>query len=137
MGSNILNNCCVQRATNFSHHIVQRNWTRVASPQEGFNLKVLHWNILADKLAKNFPKVPEEYLLWEYRFEMIKQHILQVNPDVFGLSELDLPPLYADVVDAFGKLGYHNYFVAKSNKISGSAIFYKKDLFDLVQQDSF
>lgn len=98
---------------------------------------MLHWNVLADKLSNNFPKVPEQYLHWEYRFEMIKQHIIQVDPDVFGLSELDLPPLYADVVDAFSKLGYHNKFVPKSNLVSGSAIFYKKDLFEVISHDNF
>jgi hypothetical protein len=50
-----------------------------------------------------------------------------VNPNVFGLSELDLLPIYADVSEAFNKLGYQNYFVAKSNKKTGSAIFYKKE----------
>jgi mRNA deadenylase 3'-5' endonuclease subunit Ccr4 len=31
----------------------------------------MHWNILADKLSDAFPKVPEEYLKWQYRFKLI------------------------------------------------------------------
>lgn len=54
----------------------------------------MHWNILADKLATNFPKVPKDFLKMEYRFELIKQHIKLVNPDVVGLSEVDVPPVY-------------------------------------------
>jgi hypothetical protein len=53
------------------------------------------------------------------------------------LSEVDLPPLFADLSDAFFKMGYSNYFVPKSSKISGSAIFYKKDLFEAAEKNYF
>ena len=46
-------------------------------------------------------------------------------------------PIYADISEAFAKMGYSNYFVPKPNKISGSAIFYKKDLFNLIEQSHF
>lgn len=95
--------------------------------QNILNIKIMHWNILADKLAINFDKVPKDFLKWEYRFELIKQHIKSVNPDVVGLSEVDVPPIY-DTIQAFmHKLGYDDYFVPKQNNISGSAIFYKRD----------
>ena len=61
------------------------------------NITFMHWNILADKLSDNFPKVPAEFLKWDYRFNLIIQHIEQINPDVIGLSELDIYPLYKDV----------------------------------------
>jgi mRNA deadenylase 3'-5' endonuclease subunit Ccr4 len=40
--------------------------------QNILNIKIMHWNILADKLAINFDKVPKDFLKWEYRFELIK-----------------------------------------------------------------
>lgn len=56
-------------------------------------------------------------------------------PDVFGLSEVDVLPHYRKVADAFAKLGYQDYFVEKSSGISGSAIFYKKDMFLCLEQN--
>ena len=93
-------------------------------------LKFLHWNILADRLAhESFSKVPKEFLSWDYRFSLILQHIKDVQPDVFGLSEVDVLPHYRNIADAFARMGYMDYFVEKSNGISGSAIFYRKDMF--------
>lgn len=34
-------------------------------------ITVLHWNVLADFLAYDFEKCPEEYLKWDFRFPMI------------------------------------------------------------------
>jgi mRNA deadenylase 3'-5' endonuclease subunit Ccr4 len=59
----------------------------------------MHWNILADKLADSFDKVPKDFLKWEYRFDLIKKHIKQVNPDVVGLSEVDVLPLYREIAE--------------------------------------
>lgn len=88
----------------------------------------MHWNILADKLAHGtFEKVPKDYVKWEYRFELIKQHINNVNPDAIGLSEVDVEPIYNQIQSFMNKLGYDDYFVPKPNNISGSAIFWKRD----------
>lgn len=100
-------------------------------------IKVLHWNILADKLAHDsFPKCEKEHLNWSYRFGLIKKHIKEVDPDVFGLSEVDCLPLYRSVADAFALMGYQDYFVEKSSGISGSAIFYRKSKFVCLEQNS-
>ena len=96
----------------------------------------MHWNILADKLTQGthgFPKVPEEYLRWPYRLNLIKQHIKQIDPDVIGLSEVDVLPLYRDVADTLSKMGYADFFKEKPNRQSGSAIFYKRDKFACLQ----
>jgi len=67
----------------------------------------MHWNSLADKLAKEkCSTVPEEYLKWSYRFTMIKQHIKQTKPDIIGMSELDLQPKYKDMVQFMNENGY-------------------------------
>ena len=65
-----------------------------SDPSKSIDLKVLHWNILANKLADAFDKVPRDYLKWSYRFNLIKQHLLSVDADVVGLSEVDVMPLY-------------------------------------------
>ena len=106
-------------------------------PGDSLSVKMMHWNILADSLAhESFSKVPKDYLKWEYRFELMKQHIKSVNPDVIGLSEVDVLPLYREIAEWFNKQGYADYFVEKPNGISGSAIFYKKDKFVCLQQNA-
>jgi mRNA deadenylase 3'-5' endonuclease subunit Ccr4 len=92
MGS-LTRDCCSQRQSTLpsSLKVVNRTWTkvRVSSSQadqldtakgygdsylgdNSLSIKVMHWNILADKLAEAFDKVNKGYLKWEYRFEMIK-----------------------------------------------------------------
>ena len=107
------------------------------SDEDSLTLKVMHWNILADKLAHgSFDKVPVDYLKWSYRFHLIKQHIIALNPDVIGLSEVDVLPLYREIADFMNNRGYSDYFVEKPNGISGSAIFYRKDKFSCLAQNS-
>ena len=92
---------------------------------------------MADKLAHDsFPKVNQEYLNWDYRFSLIKKHIKDVDPDVFGLSEVDCFSKYRSIADAFAMMGYQDFFVEKSSGISGSAIFYKKSKFVCLEQNS-
>ena len=146
MGSSWLSSaCCAQRAgfDPASITIVKRSWTRVVSPGQklhrdlvadpsrpNISIKFMHWNILADTHAHDsFPKVPHQYLKWEYRFELLKQHIARMDPDCLGLSEVDVLPLYKALADALAKMGYADYFVEKSSGRTGSAIFYKKDKF--------
>lgn len=95
----------------------------------------MHWNVLADKLAfDSFDKVPEKFLKWQYRFPLIIQHIKEIDADIVGLSEVDIQPLYDEYRYEMAKLGYLDYFVEKKNKISGSAIFYKKEKFECLEQ---
>ena len=66
----------------------------------------------------------------------MKQHIKSVNPDVIGLSEVDVPPLYHQIQSFMNKLGYCDFFVQKPNNISGSAIFYKRNKFMCLHKNS-
>ena len=100
------------------------------------DLTVMHWNMLADKLADDyFPKVPEDYLKWSHRFPLILQQIKSVDPDVIGLSEVDCFPLYDEVRVAMYELGYLDYFYEKSNRQSAPAVFYKRDKFSCLKQN--
>ena len=53
----------------------------------------MHWNMLAQKLTDRgplgFPACEEQYLAWEHRFALIKAHIIEQDPDIIGLIELD------------------------------------------------
>ena len=139
--------CCSQRKDVKPRLVKMPPWKKIEDVQESqdmqlqvsqsLNITFMHWNILANKLADAFPKVPQEFLAWDYRFNLIIQHIEHINPDCIGLSEVDLYPIYKDIAYAMQKLGYTDYFVEKSNGISGSAIFYKKDKFVCLEQNSF
>ena len=62
--------------------IVQLPWKKVddldrpdettSKQGDDSEMTVLHWNILADRLSDSFPKVPQRYLDWDYRFRLIK-----------------------------------------------------------------
>ena len=93
----------------------------------------MHWNVLADFLAHDFEKVPELYLKWEYRFPMIIDHIKNVDADIVGLSEVDCYPIFEQYQEEMQKLGYMWFFHEKSDRKSGSAIFYKKEKFTCMQ----
>ena len=82
----------------------------------------MHWNILADKLTQSFDKVPNKYLDWSYRWKMMQQQILQVDPDFIGLSEVDK---YTEIREWLEDQGYKGFLGMKPNGISGSAIFWK------------
>ena len=51
----------------------------------------MHWNVLAQRLCDGFDKIQDEapMLRWENRERLYKQHIEQVDPDLFGCSEID------------------------------------------------
>ena len=59
-----------------------------------------------------------------------------MNPDVVGLSEVDVLPLYREIAEFMASQGYSDYFVEKSNRISGSAIFFKSEKFKCLSQNS-
>ena len=56
---------------------------------------------------------------WEHRKPLILQHITNLNPDVMGISDLDID-LIKDELEAFGYSIYSNAL---------TSIFFKKDKF--------
>lgn len=42
-------------------------------------LRIMQWNVLADRLAHKFPKVPQEYLEKEYRVPLIVKEMQQAG----------------------------------------------------------
>ena len=109
---------------------LSRSWKKsqnVAFENPSLDISIMHWNVLADFLAYDFEKVPDLYLKWHFRFPMIIQHIKDVNADIIGLSEVDVYPIYEQYQEELAKMGYLGLFHEKSDRKSGSAIFYKKD----------
>ena len=61
------------------------------TPQTGDLVKGMHWNILceyrAGMLFQNM--VSDKILDWSYRSFLIQEHIKKIDPDVFGLCDMD------------------------------------------------
>ncbi|CAJ1398899.1 unnamed protein product [Effrenium voratum] len=75
-----------------------RRWISAQSPAPaGRRLRVLHWNILADCLAKSSSllsltrgfRCEEQVLRWEVRRQKVLEELLRYEPDVMGLCEVD------------------------------------------------
>ncbi|XP_017113812.1 nocturnin isoform X2 [Drosophila elegans] len=124
--------------------------SRVCSaPVEGDasqNIRLLQWNILSQTLGQHndgFVRCPDEALTWEHRKYLIVQEILQNQPDVICLQEVDHFKFLQTV------LGSQNYagiffpkpdspclYIEQNNGPDGCAIFYKRDKLQLQGYDT-
>ena len=112
------------------------------------SLKVMHWNILAQRLTKDFGAIDPRVLTWSHRSKLIKQHIKEMDPDVLGISEFDcietdLPADYNradfDLTSPVAakdllkfltmEMDYDFQLVEKANGLSASAVFFKSKKF--------
>ncbi|XP_055689747.1 nocturnin isoform X2 [Lutzomyia longipalpis] len=111
----------------------------VSSPQ---HIRVLQWNVLSQSLGEKndgFVNCPDEALTWECRKYQIVQEIIQNDPDVVCLQEVDH---FKFLQMTLGSQNYEGVFFPKpdspclyvqsNNGPDGCAIFYKKNKFDLV-----
>jgi nocturnin len=96
-------------------------------------LRVLQWNTLADQLAKDFPHVPDDCLLWSFRLPLIRAELMRVNADVLCLEEVDH---YEDFLQPLMReQGYEGVFQKKPGwHRDGTAIFYRTSLVEVQQQ---
>jgi len=99
-------------------------------------IRIMHWNLLADKLAyPDFKKggfgCPFELLDWEHeRKDKVIAEIICYNPDVLVLVELDH---YEDIRLVLQEdFGYQSVWKKKNNNFytDGTGIFWKNDKFD-------
>ncbi|DBA92990.1 TPA: hypothetical protein ACH3X2_003332 [Trebouxia sp. C0005] len=71
---------------------LKRVWTLPVNPKkDSANLKILQWNVLADGLAQHgdFVKVTQQALCWSSRAEKLLQQILEPQPDIVCLQEVN------------------------------------------------
>ncbi|XP_030373525.1 nocturnin isoform X2 [Scaptodrosophila lebanonensis] len=110
------------------------------------HIRLLQWNILSQTLGQNndgFVRCPEEALTWDHRKYLIVQEILQNQPDVVCLQEVDHFKFLQTV------LGCQNYegifypkpdspclYIEDNNGPDGCAIFYKRDKLKLQCYDT-
>ena len=84
---------------------------------------------------------------WSYRSTLVKKHIEDENADIVGICELDCKDNQAKVFDKninqegkeahedfvsfMEKQGYDKYIVERKTGMNATAIFYKKDKFQI------
>ena len=97
-------------------------------------LRVLQWNVLADQLADNFPRVDRALLQWEGRFALMKAELTRANADLLCLEEVDH---YADFESFLLPLGYSGVYRQKEGwHNDGTAIFLRTSKLTLETQHS-
>ena len=111
----------------------------MAGKVDGFNLRVLSYNVLAQNLLHGhtylYRNSPAYALKWEYRWEGIRSEVDDLNPDVVCLQEVQMEdPPYFDLAykPFFSQRGFRH--VAKKrtgDKKDGCVIFFKGDKFTL------
>lgn len=115
-----------------------RGWQRVRNYKMGrgdLGLRLLSYNVLAQNLLTQHPELyrsKKRFLLnWEYRWGGIQREVVQINPDIVCLQEVQFknPNHFLEYFKPFfSSLGYK--YVMKSRtggKEDGCAIFYKSD----------
>lgn len=101
-------------------------------PAGGPRLRVMHFNVLADCLAKSSPllgakrgfRCDPQALTWETRRELIKHELLRYNCDIFGLCEVDH---YEDFFEPELEPTYSGFFRRKRSPAQdGVAVFWRR-----------
>ncbi len=81
----------------------------------------MFWNTLADVLATDFPKVPKEYLAWDFRRNLYEQEArykpLSSNSlDIVSLVEVDHPKEWLDILQKVQSKHFKFEHIPKINK---------------------
>ena len=129
------------------HHLqsppITRHFTELQSSfLFGETLRVFQWNVLARSLGKendNFVRCSPTTFDWRLRRWRVLEEIVQHDPDIICLQELDHPKL---MFKALQSIGYSGRFLHKpdspcvylpnNNGPDGCAIFFKTSKFDLI-----
>lgn len=93
---------------------------------------VLQWNQLNSKLCdqKSFPKINPEFLIWNYRQNLLSKELLAFNADIICMEEVDQVIFYEEILKNQG------YSLIKGQKFGGTqdwgVLAYKNSKFQLL-----
>lgn len=107
-------------------------------------IKIISYNILAPIVIKSSNKhlqeCPEDCIDWNYRFNLIKKEIKEINPDIISFQEVQFTIAYEDIFPYFNKIGYIGFFRTQeigwmnNFKVNiGVIILFKKNKFECLK----
>ena len=121
------------------HNLEQTQKTQIKDGElsikkEPTNFKVMHWNVMSDLRAqKEYKgKINDQILASKSRIPLITAKIKSVDPDVFGICDMDAGSYLSREI---AMLGYSEFTKSK-DKLSVS-IFYKKSVFESVSNKEY
>jgi len=114
-------------------------WAGQIPKESTFQFSVMSYNVLAQNLLESHPYLyrdcPREALGWPYRWLGIKREILDMQPDIVCLQEVQFknPNHFQSQYEPFfDSLGYKHVVKTRTgSKDDGCVIFYKGDMFSL------
>lgn len=117
-----------------------RHWKHLtkATHKHDNGFSVMSYNILAQNYIESQPSLYAHHdpkcLQWSHRFDALKREIDGIDPDVLCLQEVQQNHL-DDIRAHFTGLGYDTSMYKKRTglQVDGCAIFFKRQLFDLVE----
>jgi len=131
---------------------IERDWKQIQEPPasnpESNLFSILCYNVLCERYATNYMYgyTPKYALAWDYRKKLILDELLNYNPDIACLQEINAEGYHEFVNGELGapsengKGGYAGVFFPKTraghmggdevHKVDGCATFYKADRYD-------
>lgn len=118
----------------------KREWKRLDKPSNSSKatFTLMSYNILAQQYIDTLPSLYYNHnpdsLGWSHRFDALKHEIAEISPDILCLQEVQQSHL-TEIATHFNDLGYDTSMFKKrtGEQVDGCAIFYKKNIFDLVE----
>lgn len=118
----------------------RRQWKIIDKPLQSSNTSftLMSYNILAqhhiDSQPSLYKKHKPDSLQWTHRFDALKREIHEISPEILCLQEVQINHL-AEIAAHFNELGYDTSLYKKRTglQVDGCVIFFKKDLFNLVE----
>jgi len=100
------------------------------------SFKIVQYNVLADLYASfdRYYYCPRHAMLWRFRRQNLLNEILNYQPDIICLQEVDHFDWFQQNL---ARHGYCGLYKQRPDMADGSAIFYKTDRFKLIEQRGF
>ena len=129
----------VQAADPNAYPIIKRSMRQITANKDitGFQIKVMSYNVLADRLAslKHFGHTTRSILSLQFRGPRIITEIRESNADVLCLQEVDRLDFYEPMLNALGYSLVH-YGRPGLFRGEGIAIAYKPETFKILEKET-
>ena len=117
--------------------VSQRKLILISNDKPKVPLKLLTYNVLSPfcTARDRYPHCPSWALAWTYRRERVLQELFTHAPDLVCLQEVTQKAFISFFLPSLAASGgFDGIFQARARKTEGSALFFKKDRFQLLEK---